>query len=769
MGLPGITNVISRDAMGDSPLQPPNRMSRQPRFSPLSTSRLIGPLGATLGAALVATSTAHAQDVIVSIDWHGPSISLPDAGGGVPITEGDLLMPSNATGTPVLGAPFPMTIATPHGFGGLGLMAGCIGHLPGTLCPVEVDALSYGKDKLYLPTGFGPGDVWFSTDSFAAGGIVGPSPPHMGTEFPVGDTPADLWSNLIGMPPAPLPPFAAPPNHVGMVDGDGMPSGSGFAYPGLGLVEPNPPVLGMIHPGDTVDAACVQPGIVVPTVGAFFSLDAFWPDPLTGLPNAGSAMAHGFSSSDVLVSTGGAPAVFAPAFLLGLDIAAALPDDLDALILRENGTGVFEPSMVPYDWAGGATDMLLFSVRRGSPVIGMPDSALGMPIEEGDILTTPIPTFLGGVSPFPAIFIAAENLGLGTARSGTSLVLPFGEDLNALSAPMTPLFDCNVNGIEDAIDIAMGIVPDVNMNGIPDPCEIGPFPDCNMNGIDDAIDISSGTSADVNMNGIPDECEAVLFDCNMNGIEDATDISSGTSMDVNLNGIPDECEAVLFDCNMNGIEDATDISSGTSMDINMNGIPDECEGILFDCNMNGIEDAIDIASGTSLDLNLNGIPDECEGPLLITSSGCFCATGAPCGNIDPLAGCANSSGTGALCTASGSSSWALDDLVLTTTNVDPVNFGLYFMGDLTIPPVLLADGQRCLSGSLFRFAVQTSDAAGTAVMGPGIIAWTIANLPPAGHIAIGSSWSFQYWYRDPGGPCGSTANLSNSVTVTFTP
>jgi len=129
----------------------------------------------------------------------------------------------------------------------------------------------------------------------------------------------------------------------------------------------------------------------------------------------------------------------------------------------------------------------------------------------------------------------------------------------------------------------------------------------------------------------------------------------------------------------------------------------------------------------------------------------------------------NSSGTGALCSAGGSTSVALDNLTLTTSNVAPLNFGLYFMGSATAAPVMLADGQRCVSGSLFRFDVQVSDAAGTAIMGPGIIAWTIANLPLAGHITASSTWSFQYWYRDPGGPCGTTANLSNMVTATFTP
>lgn len=66
-------------------------------------------------------------------------------------------------------------------------------------------------------------------------------------------------------------------------------------------------------------------------------------------------------------------------------------------------------------------------------------------------------------------------------------------------------------------------------------------PDCNINCIDDSVDISTGTSLDCNSNGIPDEC----------------DITSGLEGDCNLNGIPDSCE----DCNGNGIADECDLSA----------------------------------------------------------------------------------------------------------------------------------------------------------------------------------------------------------------
>jgi hypothetical protein len=38
----------------------------------------------------------------------------------------------------------------------------------------------------------------------------------------------------------------------------------------------------------------------------------------------------------------------------------------------------------------------------------------------------------------------------------------------------------------------------------------GAWQDCNANGVEDAVDIALGTSVDVDRNGIPDECESAL-------------------------------------------------------------------------------------------------------------------------------------------------------------------------------------------------------------------------------------------------------------------
>ncbi|MCA8980851.1 MAG: hypothetical protein H6831_05530 [Planctomycetes bacterium] len=470
-------------------------------------------------ALLVGSSSAQAQFQF-SVDYFGPTIATPDSAFGAPITEGDVLFPM--TLLPAYGPLLPPSIDRAAGPGGLppldlGLAgyAGCAGHPPGVACTVEVDALSHGRDNPMDPAVPYPiaSLIWFSVDRFAVGTPPGLAGPAVSTEAPFGDAATDVFTGF-GLLPGPLPPFAVPPANVGIVDGDGLISPSGFVYPGVGIME------GAFN--DNLDALDTEmPLGIYPT---YFSLEGGLVDPITGVVGSGSALAHGFSSSDILVTPapGALPGLFAIAGALGLDLFGFGTDDLDALIMFENGTGVFEPPLGPYHWVFGGSDMVLFSVRRGSAVIGSPDSMFGLPIEEGDILMPPIP---GGLSPFPAIFIAAENLGLATVRSGFPVL--FGDDLDAADSRFAPLNDCDGDGVEDGAAIAAGLAADCNGNGVPDRCDIasGVESDCDGNGVPDSCDIASGVAADCNGNGVPDSC----------------DIANGTSTDFNLDGVPDEC------------------------------------------------------------------------------------------------------------------------------------------------------------------------------------------------------------------------------------
>ena len=367
---------------------------------------------------------------------------------------------------------------------------------------VEVDALSYGTDFNLDPKYGTWGMQWdFSVDEMAWGQPGCPFP-SVFTEgmTGAGEASADIFTDW-GIGPGPFPP--PPPfifGNTALLDGDGM---GPFGGPGIGLIEPNLAAPGVPDMGDNLDAVDLDElagPFVGPRYPVYFSLDSGFMDPLEGPPvNTASALAHGFVGGDVVTtqSPGMLPMMYAPAPMLGLDLVAGPDtDDLDALILWENGDMIYQPSQQPFDWVqGGGTDMLLFSVRRGSAVIGAPDSLWGAPIEEGDILCPPV---AGGMSPFPGIFIPAEQIGLATARAGLQGPTGFADDLDA--ADLSP--DCNWNMIPDGLDIIWGTESDANNNGIPDSCDCPE--DLNGDWVVDVLDLLAVLAAWGNPGGPED-------------------------------------------------------------------------------------------------------------------------------------------------------------------------------------------------------------------------------------------------------------------------
>jgi hypothetical protein len=249
---------------------------------PLTTSVPIAVLGATQAQAQ--------QFPIFSIDWNGPTIGTPDSFTGTPITEGDLL--AAVTLVPALGAlPTPGIVETggvaaPIGLG-LGFHAPCVGHPAYTPCRVEVDALSHGLDAIVSCAGFVPSArQWAFSVAFRGAGFPGsPVPPAVWTEGPCQDEGADVFVDL-GVPCGPLAPSAMTFGHTGYVDGNGLASCSGFAYPGTGLIE-NPP--GTFR-GDNLDALDdnVPDRWFASATCTYFSLDSAFVDPQTGLANSGN-------------------------------------------------------------------------------------------------------------------------------------------------------------------------------------------------------------------------------------------------------------------------------------------------------------------------------------------------------------------------------------------------------------------------------------------------------------------------------------------------
>jgi hypothetical protein len=153
-----------------------------------------------------------------------------------------------------------------------------------------------------------------------------------------------------------------------------------------------------------------------------------------------------------------------------------------------------------------------------------------------------------------------------------------------------------------------------------------------------------------------------------------------------------------------------------------------------------------------------------------TTPYCYCAANAPCGNVDPNAGCNNSTGVGARLSGGGTASVAADDLVLTSSQLPHNVSCIVFMGTAQ-PAAPFHDGLRCVGAGffgLFRFPLRNAGANGTFDETP-IISYANTHFPPPAHIVAGSVWSFQTWYRDPTGPCGHFTNVSNAVKVSFTP
>lgn len=429
-------------------------------------------LAAAAGLALATSSLAQAQ-LVYSIDYKGATKGqAPGTGTGV-IRESDILFtvggpslgplqhPSILRNAAQLGLSPALACATPAGFP----------------CDAEVDALSFGDDKPFH-TSSNPlltAHLFFSVDYEAQGTSTPGVPPTLFTEAAALDVASDVYT-IPTLPPFPVPPNGVVATNALVIDGNGLSTTGVAPRRGLGLLEPhlrflppqsvNPP---WFNPGDDLDALHISAGA---PVGIFFSVDGSLLDPQTTIPGSGTntAIVPARPPGSILfVPFGGSGSAqeYATASTLGLDRTAPGSDDLDVLIVHENGQGGYQKSIALYDWLpgspGGATDMVVFSVRRGSAVIGALDFLQNLPIEEGDLL---VPPPVGLASLPPGIVITAENLGLRTRRAG----FVQADDLDA-GGTGDVCYDCNNNGIEDAVDIATGSSADANGNGIPDECE----------------------------------------------------------------------------------------------------------------------------------------------------------------------------------------------------------------------------------------------------------------------------------------------------------
>jgi hypothetical protein len=152
----------------------------------------------------------------------------------------------------------------------------------------------------------------------------------------------------------------------------------------------------------------------------------------------------------------------------------------------------------------------------------------------------------------------------------------------------------------------------------------------------------------------------------------------------------------------------------------------------------------------------------------------FCAgdgsAGAcPCGNVgDTQHGCANSVvGAGGHLIATGTASVSADSLVLVGQDMPNASV-LYFQGTAQVGNgngAVFGDGLRCAGGTVSRLAPKLNVAHGSRYPVAGDVPISIKGSVPAS----GGVRTYQAWYRNVGGPCGSGWNLTNGVQVTWTP
>ena len=208
--------------------------------------------------------------------------------------------------------------------------------------------------------------------------------------------------------------------------------------------------------------------------------------------------------------------------------------------------------------------------------------------------------------------------------------------------------------------------------------------------------------------------------------------------------VVETCDLTTIDTKI-AIYDGADCATSSILDCN-----DDTCGLRSQVTGTGL------IAGQSYLIRIGTFPGAAGGP------GQFSITGPDVGGTNYCEGALNGDGQNGAISMSGSASVAANDLVLVASELADVSFaGLFVMGD-TQAMVPFASGFLCidLGGAFFRLNPIING-------GGDVISRTVDNTAaPANAITPGSTWYFQYWYRDL--PIAGT-NLTDGICICFAP
>jgi hypothetical protein len=131
----------------------------------------------------------------------------------------------------------------------------------------------------------------------------------------------------------------------------------------------------------------------------------------------------------------------------------------------------------------------------------------------------------------------------------------------------------------------------------------------------------------------------------------------------------------------------------------------------------------------------------------------------PCLNSSQAGqGCLNSTGVGAILSYTGTANVAADDLTLFAYQCRQQQTGAFLQGS-TLSPQSFRDGLLCIGPPTLRLQFVQTDFIGNAS--------SSISLVDDGNNVPGLTRYYQFWFRDPGGVCGSGSNLTSALRVVW--